>query len=411
MSARRGLALIAGATAVAGLGGYLVTTIAFRGLGSSDYSVFAVFWGALYLVVGALAGFQQEFSRAAHPAGSTAPVVDGPRTRLRPFLLVSAGIVAGVLLVAVALGTPAVFPAHGWELAVPLVVGAVVYVVVSALTGVLYGVSAWGPLAVVIVGDVALRGIAFVVVLSAGGDLVALAWATVIPFPLIVVVLVAFVRSPSRTFVLDVRARALGENSFRTVVAGIGASLLVSGFPVVIGLAGGAGSSVGVLVYVLVLARAPLVVGTLALQSYFVVMFRRRTDRLRVVLLACLAVTGVGVVVAAAAWAWGAPLIELLTGEEYTAEPVLPAALVLASITTAWLAITGAGVLSASDHAGYAAGWTLAAVVAVVVLFALPGELWVRVAVALSAGPVVGAALQLVRLVGRRQQPATDEDG
>lgn len=409
-SSRRGLIIVAVATAVAGLGGYLVTTLAARGLGADLYSFFAVFWGALYLVIGALSGFQQEFSRAVHPTDRES----SPDERLLArFTVAAVGCVAVLLAVLLLAGTSAAFPEYGWELSGPLMAGAVVYVAVAVTTGVLYGTRAWSALAVVIVGDVALRALAFaVVLLVAGRDVVALAWASVIPFPLILLVLTVALRRPtSRAFHLDAGGRVLAVNSLRTVIAGIGASLLVSGFPLLIGLAGGAGAEVGVLVYVLVLARAPLVVTTMALQSYLVVVFRRRPDRTRVVLLACAAVAALGLVVAVAAWFGGPWLVELLGGPDYRVAPVVPAALVLASTTTGWLAITGAGVLSAGDHRGYVWGWTIAAAISVVMLFALPGELFLRVALALAVGPLVGAGLQLVRIVRvRPQHPAAEHD-
>lgn len=407
-SSRRGLVIVAVSTAIAGVGGYLVTTVAARGLGAEGYSIFAVFWGALYLVIGALSGFQQELSRATHPAGRESI----PAERLlAKFTAGSVACVAVALTVLLLAGSSWAFPDHGWDLGAPLLAGAVVYVAVATTTGVLYGTRAWSALAVVIVGDVALRAIAFAVVLLAGGDLVALAWASVVPFPVMLAVLALALRMPtSRAFQLDVGARGLASNSVRTVAAGVGASLLVSGFPLLIGLAGGAGAAVGVLVYVLVLARAPLVVTTMALQSYLVVVFRRHDDRIRVVLLACAAVAGLGTAVAIAAWFWGPWLIELLGGPDYIVDPVVPAALVLASTATGWLAITGAGALAAGDHGVYVWGWTIAAAISVVLLFALPGELFVRVAVALAVGPVVGAGLQFVGIVRARPQHAAGDE-
>ncbi len=405
-SARRGLIVIAASTAVAGLGGYLVTTLGARALGPSGYAVFAVFWGALYLVVGSLAGFQQELSRAT---SATSGRAHGASSLLVRFIGGSAPVVAATLGVGLLIVTPLVFPSEGWSLAAPLLVGAVAYVGVAIATGVLYGVFAWHALAVIIMGDVLLRALGFIVATLVDGGVVTFAWATVVPFPAVFAILIMLLVRRGSTFRFDVGWRALAMNSLRTVAAGIGASALVSGFPLLIGLAAGTGDEVGVLVYVLVLARAPLVVTTMALQSYLVVVLRRRRERVRATVVLLGVIGGVGAVATAGAWFVGPWLVELLAGPAYLVAPAVPALLVLVSITTGWLAVTGSAVLASGDHASYAAGWTVAAAVAIVVLFALPGEPLLRISVALAIGPVVGVAFQFVRIVrGGADRAASD---
>ncbi len=406
---RAGFKIIAVATLIAGLGGYAVTTFAARGLGAEQYSVFAVFWGALYLIIGTLAGFQQEFSRAARPAPDRAVVRHWGRVTL-VFAGGAALIVAALTTLVLGALASVIFPVQRWELVLPIVVGSLFYVVVATLTGVLYGMRSWWPLAVVIVGDVALRAIAFAVVLWGGGDVRALAWATVVPFPLIALLLAGLVVRSRTGYALDVDGRRLAVNVARTVAAGAGASLLVSGFTLLIGIVGGVGAYVGVVAYVLVLARAPLVVATMALQSYFVVVLRRRAERLRTVVVLCAVIGAAGVVGAAAAWVIGPWLVVMLAGPEFVVSPIVPAAFVLVSTFTGWLTVSGSAVLSAGRHSAYLWGWTLAAVVATCSLFISPGDLVLRVSVALTAGPLVGMIVHLVSLMGPAAEPEDARD-
>lgn len=411
MAERRGagLTLILAATAVAGLGGYAITTIAARGLGPRDYAIFAVFWAALYLVVGTLSGFQQEMARAAYPA---------ERTDTRPLLtLIAAVATAAVVVLAVVLGIyrDELFPREGWMLALPLLVGPVVNVSVAGITGVLYGISAWRILAVVIVGDVMLRLIGILTVLLLHGGVVAVAWVAVAPFGVVAVGLLLVVRpgGPAR-FALDSRHSRLAINIVRTIGGAIGISVMVSGFPLFIQLFSGSTpqESVGVLIFGLMLTRAPLVVSVLALQSYLVVFLRDRAGGLAGPLVRLFAaLLAAAVVLAVIALAVGSPVVELLAGRAFSIAPVDLAFLVFVSAATGALAVTGAAVLARGLHGAYVAGWTIAAVLSVAGL-ALPGVLTTRVIVALAAGPLVGVVVHLLALrAGRRVSVGSSRAG
>ena len=51
------------ATMIAGIAAYVVTWLVPRQVGFAGYTVFAVFWSFMYLVVGTLGGIQQEVTR------------------------------------------------------------------------------------------------------------------------------------------------------------------------------------------------------------------------------------------------------------------------------------------------------------------------------------------------------------
>lgn len=379
------------ATIVAGALGYVITAVAARGLGAADYAAFSVFWGALYLFVGSLSGIQQEVSRASTPG---APGATGMTTVVR-FAAAIAGLTAVVVLAVGAVLAPLAFGQLAWPVVFALAFGLAFNAAVVTYSGVTYGLAIWRVVIVVIVLDVVLRLATVVVALLLGAGVLGLVWASVIPYPLVLAYLVGILgrRHPVE---LDVGFRGLALNVSRTLGASVGMAVLISGFPLVIGLARGGetDAAVGVLVFALILTRAPIVVSVLGLQSYLVVYFRTRNGRRVPMVMAF--VTAVGAVLALLAWLVGPPIIVAIAGDEFAVSGELLAGLVLASVPTAWLALSGAVVLSQSRHAVYAAGWSVAAAVGVVLMFVIPGDLAVRTVVALAVGPVVGFAVHAV---------------
>lgn len=377
------------ATVAAGVVGYLITFIAARGLGAADYAAFSAFWGALYLLVGSLSGVQQEVSRASSPG---APDARGARD----VSFLAAGI-ALITLVLVAAGgfvvAPTVFGAPGEQLIVPLALGLAFNAAVVAYSGITYGLAMWRVVAFVILLDVVLRLAAILVAVALHADLIGYVWATVIPFPLVLVYLIAEVNGRRRRVALDVALPGVAANVARTVGASIGMAVLVSGFPLLIGLARGSADDVevGILVFALIVTRAPIVVSVLGLQSYLVVFFRTRSGRRVPGVLAIVGV--VGGVLAFAAWLWGPAAITVVAGREFQVSGELLAGLVLASVPTAWLALSGAVVLSHARHVTYVLGWSVAAAAGVLLLFLVPGDLDVRTLIALSIAPLLGFAV------------------
>lgn len=394
----RGLGLIGAATVLAGIGGYVITTVVARGLGD-DYTPFAVFWSGLYLLAGGLSGIQQEFSRAARPTA-------GARTgaSVWRFTLIATAIVLVLVAGTSPLWGPGVFGDVWPALVLPLSLGAAAYVVVAAGIGVLYGVLELGAVALVVVVDVALRLAALSAGLLLGWRMPELAWPVVVPYAAVIAIILIAIRHPGRIS-LDVGERALVANVARTVVAALATAVLVSGFPILLEATtpGAAAAGLGAVVFAIVLARAPLVVSTLALQSYLVVHLRDAARPLRF-LTALLAGSAVLVLVLSlAAWVWGADLIVLLAGPPFALPDWFVAALVLTSLATAWVTLSGAAALARGLHTAYTAGW-IAAAAGSVLLLLLPGDLLARTAIALGAGPLAGLVVHLVALVRSRRR-------
>jgi len=400
--ARRGFGAVTVATAIAGLGGYAITTLAARGLTPAEYSHFAIFWGALFLSVGALSGIQQEFSRASVVASDVTAARHAAST-VRRFAPAASVLGAVAVAAAVVPIVVALFPQGALHTAVALIAGSAMSAVIALLTGIQYGLHAWRVIVTVIVGDVALRLVFIGIALTTGGGSIAASWAAVAPYPLVLVfLLLATRRSP---FALDAHGRRLAINTLSTVGAAVGTAALVSGAPLLIGLAAGPqAGGIGPLVFALTLTRAPLVVGVLALQSFLVVWLRGHSSLGRAVVQLLALVTGFGILFAIAVRLVGVPVIVALAGEEYAIDPWLVTLLVLASLCTALLAVTGAGALAASRHGYYVAGWTVAAAVALIALLALPLPLSERVVLGLAIGPLVGIGIHALALLVRRAQ-------
>lgn len=404
------VAFILIATAVSGLSGYLVTGLVAAVEGPSEYAVFAVFWSALYLIVGGLVGVQQEVTRAAHPQtpGNRA------RARARDFAIGGAIVVLVLVLASSVIWVPSVFPHDQVASAVVLALGTSCYVIVSTLSGVLYGLALWPFIALMVALDGLIRLVLVgsALLLRLGG--LGLEVATVAPFVLVPLILWFWIRPRVvGRYQLDVGLGSLVWNVIRAVVAAAATAVLVSGFPLIVAAtAGGAPSSeLGVFLLAITLTRAPLVVTFLALQSYFVVLFRARGAGARSWRLMGLLIGGVSaltVVLAGLAWLLGEAVFVWIFGPAYAISGGTLALLVLTSGIVAVMSIAGSALLAHGAHSWFAASWIAAAGVMVLVM-TLPGEIVPRSLAALAIGPATGAVIQLIGnlVVSRRAARAS----
>jgi hypothetical protein len=384
-----GFTLILVATAIAGVASYVVTTLVPFRIGFARYALFAVFWSSMYLVVGALGGIQQEVTRGTGPARRVAAVP----SRARNFGLVAAGTVFAAIVATAPLWVTSAFPSEGWNLVWPLAVGTASFVVVAVIGGSLYGVAAWVPIALMICVDALLRLAAVLLVLVFTTNVVALAWAVAVPFPLSLVILWPLVRRSivGRTE-LDVGYRALTWNVARTIAAAASTGVMVSGFPLLLGLTSSAEPPVTVGLYILTitLTRAPLIIVAMSLQNYFLVIFRDHAAAFwRYFLQLQGIVLGGGIVLALAGW-WIGPSV---FGYLYPAEPrpdgAFIAVLVLSSALVGSMCVTAPAVLARSRHVVLTAGWISAAVATIGALL-LPVDFTTRTLIALVGGPIIG---------------------
>lgn len=405
--------LILAATALSGASGYVVTAVVASAVSVADYTAFAVFWSALFLVVGALGGVQHELARASSPGGA---VQSGAReakpARASRFTLVSAALVAVVLASTSPLWAPIVFADVAVTGAGAMIIGAVGYLLVAAACGLMYGTGAWRALALMISVDGIVRLVVVLCVLIAGAGREALFWAVSAPFIMTVLIIVPTMARGLWQTPLDVGYRALGGNTVRIVLASAATAALIAGFPVILRASEPSASEavIGPLILVLTLTRAPLVIPVMAMQSYLVVRFRaapaatgRRTGVFVAVVMA------VSVVLAVLLGLIGPALFVGVFGADYALDGTVIAGLVASSGFVAALAITGPALLSRSRHGAVTAGWLVAVAVLVAVLVWMPLPTVERALVSLALGPLVGLAVHSVALLSSRADTVDDE--
>lgn len=380
------------ATGIGGGAGYLLTVFAGVRLGAELYGTFAVFWSGLYLVVSALGGVQQEVARAVSPVPHS--VTAQSRPVVRNFGVAASMVMAVVVFVCFGLAAEVLFPVGGMAMIVPLAVGVAASVAVVVMSGVLYGLNLWRAIASMIIIEAVLRLILTGTLLFFTTDLTVLAWAVVAPFALTPLLMWLFVRgNVIGRFSTDVGMSGLTWNAARTVAGAAATGVLVSGFPFILGATshGDQATGVAALMFSINLARAPIVIVVLSLQSYLVILFQGKPSaRLVIRLLGLLA--GATVLASALAWVLGPGLLETFFGSDFVVSGPVLAAIVGSGGAVGSLCVTGPAVLARSNHAGYSAGWLFAAA-ATLALLLLPIPLELRVSLSLWAGPLCGLAV------------------
>lgn len=384
------------ATAVAGLSTYVLQAVVLRALGADEYLRFSVMWSVLYLIVGALAGLQQEVARASRPADT------GGDSGGRWLAAFAATGVAVVFVLVVATGLvwgPVAVPADTAAVVLMIALGSAGYVGVSVLSGAMYGLQRWGVIATMIALDAGLRLVGVALALALAPIILALAIAVVLPFPLSFLIVWLWVRrSVSNRITIDVAPRQLRWNAARTIVGSAATAVMVSGFPFLLGItSAGQTARAAAVVAVVTLTRAPLVIPVMAMQSFLVVHLRELGARagrfLTLTVLAVLAVAGVGALLAAL---FGRIVLDFF-------DPGLPidaaaiAGIVFSAGLTAALCVSGSAALARNLHGIFTTGWVIAALTVIGGLL-LPLEPAPKSIIALSIGPLLGLITHLVGL-------------
>lgn len=385
-----GFAAVAVASAVAGALGYAITIVAARLLGA-DYAVFGVFWSAMYFVIGALAGGQQEFARMTR--ASEAQRVELAVSRSLWWFAAASAVIASLASLA---ALRLVFVDEAASLALALAVGLASYGVYAALLGTQYGARRWWVVATATVADPLIRLVAIVLAVQSGGGLVGAAWAAVVPFPLLVILLVVTVRRTA-AIAIDRAPRAAVIAALTVVGGGVAASFLINGVPVLFRIVAPdeTPSAVAGYVFAFILVRAPLVVGVLALQSFVIVTLRDHARPRRLAALLVLGTLGAAAVGAAGLSVAGEPLVAAVAGDLPSPSAALLVGIAVASGTTAALVITGCLALAEERRRAYSMGWWGSAIAVIAIALVLPGDAAARITVATIAGPLVGVAVHL----------------
>lgn len=220
-------------------------------------------------------------------------------------------------------------------------------------------------------------------------------------------VLVGLLRHPIRREAFSIRSDStIGLSTtrlLRSMAASSLSSVLVVGWPLLLTAAaaanprGSTAESLGVLVLLVTLTRAPLMVPLTSFQNALVARFTHLAlvDRRRWV------AGGVGIVVGASgllavlAALAGPPLFPLVFGDRYQVSPATVAALTGAAAGLGIITLTGIAAITAGRHSRYLLGWLIAIIVALLILFLAPVPFESATVCALIGGPLVGATVQL----------------
>lgn len=388
------------ATVVVAVAGYLILFVAARALGAAGYAQFATFWSAFYLGVGAVFGIQQESTRAiASSAGQGG-------TRIAVWaLFVAAGTVV-LIQASGLLWAPVVFGGAAPNRMLLLAVGILAYAGQCVLIGSFAARGRWAAYSAVLVAEALSRLLLVVLaaVLAAGID--AFAVASVAAMLVWLSALVA--RSARASFLVrvDESPRRTVERFSHSVAAAAGSAVLVTGYPLILGLTRGTEppAVLGAIILVVTLTRAPLLVPLNALQTMLVAAFVPESTRARRVVLATGAAAVAGAALAGLVSAVGRPLIALVFGADFAVAPWFLGVATLGATAIAVLTVTGAGALSASRHRLYLAGWIIAAAVSGGVLLA-PIPILEAVSISLFLGPLLGVVVHAVAVRANRRHP------
>lgn len=380
--------VLLGATAIAGALGYLTQTLAGALLPAEQYERFGVAWSLLYLVVGALAGLQQEMARVAEPGARRVGSVSGVTWAVA--LLAAVGVV-----IVGALG------GLDFPLLASMAVGVAGYALLAVVSGLLYGASAWIPIAATMVLDALLRLVLVGIVLAIDGPL----WLAVLgvgaPFAATVLLASPWIRRRVEDIAVAIPTRALLSNVAHTITGSLATAVLISGFPYVLRLIHPAdAASFGAFIFAFTLSRAPLVVVALSLQSFLVTRFKVGRPPLSRMLVPITAIT---LAAAGLAWLLGPVILDRFFGPDYAVAGPTLAAVVASTLPLSILCVTSPLALARGHHRAFTTGWIVAAATAIA-LAAMTSSLplaWSALA-AISIGPVLGAIVQLALL---RRQP------
>ena len=398
------------AAIIVAIAGYVAQFLGARILGPVHYTTFAVFWAVLFIVVGTLSGVAQEVIRVSrttkiqldaqhppdqdpsHPRIGVVAVTIGAGTSVLVFLT---GLIWGPL-------------AFGGDWLPRLVLLSLAGLFVSGtftLVSIFAGLARWRIYSLL----VALEGIARILLFA----LAAIFQPTVLGFSIAAVlafapgVLVGLLSGPLRRETIVMRSDApVGLSTtriLRSMAASGLSSVLLVGWPALLFAAAGANPrgatpvSIGILILLVTLTRAPLMVPITSFQNVLVARFTgfSLVERRRWVAVGVGIVAIASVALAALAALLGPPLLPLVFGHSYHAEPGIIAALTGAAAGLGIITLTGVAAITSGGHSRYLLGWLVAIGVALLVVFLAPLPFEWATVLALVAGPLVGAAVQL----------------
>lgn len=374
------------ATIFSALSGFIVIYVATLALGGDVFEQFNAYWGLFFAITGLIDGLMQETTRAV---SSTSPK-RGARPH-RAALLVG-GSVAAIALVTSPLWVGRIVESHTPSALVLLLVGIVCYAYQAVLSGILSGLKLWNHYALLLILDSGIRLVLVLVALAAGWGLLSFLIVTVIGAASWAVIVGCSPRARTAllTSLADVPSRTYLRRVLAAMLASGASAALITGFPAMMKFTGDAGTLAG-LMLAITLTRAPILVPLQRFQSALIVYFvEKKGSPLRPIL----AVLGVGLIGALAAYLLGPWILRTFFSPDYYVSGWILAVLTFAAAWMGALIITGTRTLAAERHRLYVLGWIVASVSAFAALL-LPLPATAVVLIALTVGPALGIAVHL----------------
>jgi O-antigen/teichoic acid export membrane protein len=406
---------VGAASIVSAAAGFIILVIAGNHLRPEEYAQFSVFWGALFGVFGVLSGIQSETTRAVRSAETLGgfPIAARPHPTVLANGLMVGTILAALVIASSWLWAPSVLGRSTPWLLPTLAVAAIAYSGHSALAGASAGTQEWNLYSKLMSAEAVFRlaTVGTVVLLGVGllGLELACALAAVLWLLFLLLSRTARRAAAARA---DVPRKAYLKQTGHAMLSSSATAALIVGFPVILSFTSSAQelASAGGLLLAIQLTRAPIMVPLQAFQGVAIAAFvnqRHRGVRTLVKPTALFLAVGLGGGIAAGLL--GPWLMDLLFPGKYDVPAWLLATLTFDAALMAILTLTGTAALAVGMHRGYSAGWVSGTVVSVLCLL-LPLPLSVRTAVALAAGPVVGAAIHVASILRRGSATAAVQD-
>lgn len=391
---------VGGASVLAAVAGILILFVTSHALSPADNAEFLSFWAALFFVCGVLGGIQAESTRAvgaaraAHGSGNAqgAPV-------LTSGLIVGASAALIVLLLSPVLGTY-LFPTDTVAIVGVLVATAILFSCHATLAGAAQGNDQWSLFAGMVSLEAVLRLTAIAAAAALAAPLVGLELACLAALTAwVVVALVSPAARSSLRSRADVGLWRLLQNTGHALLSAASSASLIVAFPILLKLTTPQADYAlsAPILLAISLTRAPIMVPLQAFQGVALAeIVRDPQNGWRGLKKPLVALVGVGVLGAAAAWLVG-PLLMLFFGPAYKVEGWALAALTLAAVLMAVLTLLGTVVIGLGNHRAYSAGWLTATAVAIGLLL-LPAGVEIRSILSLGLGPLAGIAVHAVAI-------------
>lgn len=404
---------IMAASGVAAVSTFLVTVLAARVLSVEANKEFLVFWGLMFAVFGIVAGTQTESTRAI-AAGRRLDEA-GYHLESNRASAVKVALVIGVIAGFVILGTaplwaPRMTPSAGLLPVLCVAIGAFAYAGEMAMSGAFAGSSSWGHYSLLMGGEALLRILLIGVVAITVGNLAGFELASAVPaFTWCIFLLVPAGRRMVRARA-DVAVWKLAKFNIQAMISSAAWAILVTGFATMLELTskGVDAAELATVILVVTLTRSPIMIPLQAFQGVLITSIAGAENRNRIGVVAKIlaALTGGGALLAVVAALIGPWLTKAIFGEAYHPTSWLVGMLTLAATAMAALVFTGATTVALGRHRDYAAGWVLAAIIAFLLLFALPFGVGTRAVIALLVAPVCGVLVHLLAILRSDSQAA-----